>query len=146
MFHWQLLLHNTPYNLSIECCPSSFLYGREPTKPLDFCFLTDAKKKRCKNQSIKKIIHCPHSKDMMIRHDNDPQTIAQTLKLPSFCLLLNRLVTTQSDLGSKSLQNWIQLYRVKFLKMKSNFIIWKVGTVYPEIFSSKSTATSARRR
>ena len=62
----------------------------------------------------------------------DRKAFAQPLKVHSICLLLNSLLTTQSDFGSKSMQVWIPLFRVEKVLTSSNYIIRKVGTTYPQ--------------
>ena len=58
----------------------------------------------------------------------DQKALAHPLKLHSFCLLLDPLLTTQSDIGSKSMQVSIPMYRVEKVLTSSNYIIRKMGT------------------
>ena len=137
-------IHNTSYSSSIGCCPSSIFHGREPTKPLDLRFSTkpmgavtaeshfvtamqDAMLEKFK-ETKKNLISSYHK----YRGYYDQKSLAQPLKVESFCLLLNPLLTTQSDFVSKSIQVWIPLYRVEKVLTNSNYIIRKVGTNYTQ--------------
>ena len=137
-------IHNTSYSSSIGCCPSSIFHGREPTKPLDLRFSTkamesvtaesdfvtamqDAMLEKFK-ETKKNLISSYHK----YRGYYDQKALAQPLTVESFCLLLNPLLTTQSDFGSKSMQVWIPLYRVEKVLTNSNYIIRKVGTNYTQ--------------
>ena len=62
----------------------------------------------------------------------DVKALEQPLPLHSFCLLLNPLLTNQSDSRNNSLQVWIPLYRVEKVLTNSNYIIRKVGTNYTQ--------------
>ena len=62
----------------------------------------------------------------------DQKALAHPLKLHSFCLLLNPLLTTQSDFGSKSKQVLIPMYRIEKVLTSSNHIIRKMGTNYTQ--------------
>ena len=58
----------------------------------------------------------------------DQKALAQPLVLHSFCILLNPLLTNQSDNRNKSLQVWLPLYRVEKVLTNSNYIVQKAGT------------------
>ena len=137
-------IHNTSYSSSIGCCPSSIFHGREPTKPLDLRFSTkameavtsesdfvtvmqDAMLEKFK-ETKKNLISSYHK----YRGYYDQKALAQPLKVESFCLLLNPLLTTQSDFGSTSMQVCIPLYRVEKVLTNSNYINRKVGTNYTQ--------------
>ena len=137
-------VHNTSYSSSIGCCPSSIFHGREPTNSLDHRFSTKAMEAVIaesdfvtamqdamleKFKETKKNLFFSYHK---YRGYNDQKALPQPLKVESFCLLLNPLLTTQSDFGSNSMQVWIPLYRVEKVLTNSNYIIRKVGTNYTQ--------------
>ena len=62
----------------------------------------------------------------------DAKANANPLKLHTFCLILNRKLSHQSDFGSKSMHVWIPLYRVEKVLTNSNYLIRKVGTNFTQ--------------
>ena len=62
----------------------------------------------------------------------DAKAKAKPLELYSHCLLLNPLLTSQSDFASKHLQVCLPLYRVEKVLTNANYIIRKVGTLFTQ--------------
>ena len=138
-------IHNTSYHASIGCTPSLLFHGREPLKPLDLKF---------KNSNLKRISptfdYVRELQDAVVakfqdtkqnlvnsyhryRSYFDRKAAAHPLKLNSYCLLLNPILTTQSEFASKSAQIWLPLYRVEKVLTSSNYLIRKVGSNYTQI-------------
>ena len=139
-------IHNTSYYSSIGCCPSTICHERELIKPLDLRFSTRALEiataegdfvTTLQDATLEKL---KETKDNTVasyhryRRYYDVKALAQPLPLPlhSFCLLLNPLLTNQSDSRNKSLQVWIPLYRVEKVLTNSNYINRKVVTKYTQ--------------
>ena len=133
-------IHRTSYYSSIGCCPSTIFRGREPIKPLDLRFLTKALEIATADADFVTALQDAMLKKFKETKDNivssyhryrgyyDQKALAQPLVLHSFCLLLNPLLTNQSDNRNKSLQVWLPLYRVEKVLTNSNYIVRKVGT------------------
>ena len=133
-------LHNTSYYSSIGCCPSTIFHGREPIKPLNLRFSTKALEIATADADFVTALQDAMLEKFRETKDNivssyhryrgyyDQKALAQALALLSFCLLLNPLLTNQSDNRNKSLQVWLPLYRVEKVLTNSNYIIRKVGT------------------
>ena len=105
-------IHNTSYYSSIGCCPSTIFHGREPTKPLDLRFSTKALEIATANADFvtalqdAKLEKFKETKDNVSSYHRyrgyyDQKALAQPLVLHSFCLLLNALLTNQSDTRNK---------------------------------------------
>ena len=139
-----LFIHNTSYSTSINCCPTAIFHGREPLKPVDLRFsrkalesiepesdyftaLQDAMLQKFR-QTKQNLIDAYHK----YRGYYDMKAQAQPLKLHGHCLLLNPILTTQSDFSSKGVQTWLALYRVEKILTNSNYIIRKVGTNFTQ--------------
>ena len=133
-------IHNTSYYSSIGCCPSTIFYGREPIKPLDLRFSNKALEIATADADFVTALQDAMLEKFRETKDNivssyhryrgyyDQKALAQPLVLHSFCLLLNPLLTNQSDNRNKSLQVWLPLYRVEKVLTNSNYIVRKVGT------------------
>ena len=154
-------IHNTSYYSSIGCCPSTIFPGREPTKPLDLRFSIKALEIATANADFVTALQDAMLEKFKETKDNivssyhryrgyyDQKALAQPLVLHSLCLLLNPLLTNQSDTRNKSLQVWLPLYRVEKVLTNSNYIVRKVGTnhtVCPQNSPPIDSTTASTRR
>ena len=104
-------IHNTSYSSSIGCCTGSIFHGREPTKPLDLRFSTKAMETVTAESDFvtamqdAMLVNFKETKNNLIsayqkyRGYYDQK---EPLKLNSVCLLLNLLLTIQSDFADFS--------------------------------------------
>ena len=139
-----VFIHNTSYYSSIGCTPSSLFHGRHPNKPLDLRFKNSTTKSipltfdyvnELQNALVESYAVTKERLSQMYhkyRWYYDAKAKAKPLELYSHCLLLNPLLTSQSDFASKHLQVWLPLYRVEKVLTKANYIIRKVGTLFTQ--------------
>ena len=136
-------IHNTTYRSAIGCSPTLLFHGREPIKPLDLRFNNTLTERFSPNSEYVIAIQDAMNKkfsetklkltEMYNKYRAYYDCKAEDKPLALFyCLLLNPKLMTQSHFASKSLPNWLPLYRIEKILTNSNYIIRKVGTNYTQ--------------
>ena len=137
-------IHNSSYQSSVVCTPSSLFHGRERTKPIDLRFRshTLAQKELTSDYLVdlqdSLLEKFSHTKSRLLdayhkyRTYYDKKAAAKPLVQKQFRLLLNPSLLTQSDLAAKSCTIWLSLYKIEKVLTKSNYLIRKIGTPYTQ--------------
>ena len=137
-------IHNTSYQSSIGCTPSSLFHGREPTKLIDLKFRshTLAQKELTSDYLVdlqdSLLEKFSHTKSRLLdayhkyRTYYDKKAAAKPLVQKQFCLLLNPSLLTQNDFAAKSCTIWLSLYKIEKVLTKPNYLIRKLGTPYTQ--------------
>ena len=136
-------IHNTSYQSSIGCTPSSIFHGREPIKPcgLRFRSHTLAQKELTSDYLVdlqdSLLEKFSHTKSRLLdayhkyRTYYDKKAAAKPLVQKQYSLLLKPSLT-QSDFAAKSCSMWLSLYKIEKVLTKSNYLIRKIGTPYTQ--------------
>ena len=139
-------IHNTSYNTTTGCTPSTLFHGREPTNPLSLRFRTQSRP--LKSTSLDYTNHlkdtlvtkfADHRENLILAYQKyrsvyDRKAKAEPLYYKDYCLLLDpRLYERPQKLISlPTASKYHPLYRVEQVLTHSNYIVRKVGTNYTQ--------------